>query len=122
MLKGVFMDKINFKAVPKITYPEAVVIDPRRWMQYSDFDITYSVWERARKWEQMVLRTEDINEAMVTMEALAGKKKFAYIYYSFEGNQYFLCCILDNKFSRRDFRVAVRKLMRPKGLRQGLWA
>ena len=116
------MDKINFKAVPKITYPEAVVIDPRRWMTYSDFDVTYLVWNRERKGEQLVLRTTDIDEAMEAMVEYSGKKKFSYIYYSFEGNQYFLCCLLDNKFSRRDFRVAVRKLMRPKALRQGLLA
>ena len=122
MPKGAQLDKINFKAVPKIIYPKVEVLDARRWMQYSDFDITYSVWNRERNLERLVLRTEDINEAMVTLESLAGKKHFAYIYYSFNGNQYFLCCILDNKFSRRDFRVAVRKLMRPKGLRQGLWA
>jgi len=116
------LDAIKFKAVsvtPKIAVP---VIDKRSRMNYSDFDITYSVWKCASKWEQLVLRTEDINEAMTAMEVLAGKKKFAYIYYSFDGDSHFLCCSLDNRFSRKDFRVAVRKLMRPKVLRQGFKA
>ena len=121
------MDLINFKEVPKISYPVAVKIDNRRWMRYSDFDVTYSVWQRERKSEVLVIKTKDVSVAMTVMESLGGKKKFAYIYYTYNNEPYFLCCTLDGKYSRIDFRAAVRILLRPKGRtnyypQKGLWA
>ena len=120
------MDLINFKEVPKISYPVVAKIDNRKWMSYSDFDVTYSVWKRERKSETLVIKTKDVSVAMTVMENLGGKKKFAYIYYTYEGKPYFLCCTLDGKYSRTDFRAAVRILLRPKDRtyyypQKGLW-
>ena len=82
------------------------------------------VWRREKTLERLMLKTEDINEAMGMLETLEGKKRFAYIYYVVKGACYYLCGSLDDKISRIDWRPAVKKLLVNKRLRKyniGLW-
>ena len=121
------MDKRKFKAVPKSQDVAVKPTDPRAQIAYPISEITYSVWNLERRYESLIIKTTNLDQAVTAMESQGGKKKFAYIYYTFQNEQYFLCCTLDNKFRRQDFRVAVRKLLRPKEKayykpKKGLWA
>jgi hypothetical protein len=96
-------------------------------METENSEITYQVWKVERRSERRIIVTSDINVAMETMEGLGGRAEFVYIYYFFLGKCHFLCCTLDNKYSRKDYRLAVRNLLRPKEKqfyfpRPGLWA
>ena len=95
-------------------------------METENSEITYQVWKAEHRSERRIIATPDINVAMETMEGLGGSKKWVYIYYFNLGKPQFLCGILDNKYSRKDYRVAVRNLLRPKEKqfyfpRPGLW-
>jgi len=82
-------------------------------MELEKLKLLYQVWKAERRSEYQILVTPDVDVAMSTMESLGGPKKWVYIYYFFDNKFHFLCGILDGKYSRVDYRIAVRMLLRP---------
>ena len=86
--------------------------DLRHQIHFPDLNCSFSVWKRVRIGEVLVIRTNDLETAISTLEGLAGKKKFAYLYYFYKGSLHFLCCTLDGRWSRTDYRESVKRLLR----------
>jgi len=85
---------------------------------------TYMVWRQERTLQRLMLKTQDLEKALTMLESLQGKKKYAYIYYIYNGKFKYLCGTLDNKWSRKDWRMAVKQLLARKSSRvpRGLWS
>ena len=89
-------------------------VDPRNDIVYPDTEITYMVWNRYRSLQKLELQTTNIDLALAQLESLVGKKKYAYIYYVVGRTFTYLCGSLDNKWSRKDWRMAVKLLLSKK--------
>jgi len=79
--------------------------------------ITYRVWHREETLERLVGASTSIDEALRILDVHSGPQEFAYITLTWSSptsrtRTYFLVNSLDGNLTTKDYRSAVRKLLR----------